>query len=257
MPCLSTSRRSLASTKWSDLACWTGSSGKCSGAMISLTSAVVGPFNRTKEVADGTALQGEAKSSITANTCAADGQGCPRGAVVLRMRSSPECRTDRGQLGERLPPLRGGRSFVRRRARHVAKRSGTRGTTGEANGTPTPERWRAQSEPRLAKMSDGKEQIQEEGRLEIALAGSPESSSGASYGGGGWACQGQQRPSKGCGRLRGGWPTSPLSRVRAGGWLDSAQPQKKPRAWGAGRLEPSSRSDRTERALGIGGNPTD
>ena len=41
MPCLRTSRRSLASTKWSDPACCIGSSAKCSGAMMSLTSGVV------------------------------------------------------------------------------------------------------------------------------------------------------------------------------------------------------------------------
>ena len=41
MPCLRTSRRSLASTKWSDPACCIGSSAKCSGAMMSSTNAVL------------------------------------------------------------------------------------------------------------------------------------------------------------------------------------------------------------------------
>jgi hypothetical protein len=38
---LRTSRRSLANTKWSDLACCIGSLAKCSGAMMSLTNAVL------------------------------------------------------------------------------------------------------------------------------------------------------------------------------------------------------------------------
>ena len=38
---LRTSRRSLANTKWSDLACCIGSLAKCSGAMIWLTNAVL------------------------------------------------------------------------------------------------------------------------------------------------------------------------------------------------------------------------
>ena len=59
-----------------------------------------------------------------------------------------------------------------------------------------------------------------------APAGSPESL-GASYGGGGWAAQASNVHQRGCGRLRGGWPTSPPHHC-------TAQPQKKPRHRRAG-----------------------
>ena len=51
---LRTSRRSLANTKWSDLACCIGSLAKCSGAMMSLTSAVLRHKNgKTRDGCEG------------------------------------------------------------------------------------------------------------------------------------------------------------------------------------------------------------
>ena len=51
---LRTSRRSLANTKWSDLACCIGSLAKCSGAMMSLTNAVLRHKNgKTRDGCEG------------------------------------------------------------------------------------------------------------------------------------------------------------------------------------------------------------
>ena len=51
---LRTSRRSLANTKWSDLACCIGSLAKCSGAMIWLTNAVLRHKNgKTRDGCEG------------------------------------------------------------------------------------------------------------------------------------------------------------------------------------------------------------
>ena len=53
-PCLRTSRRSLANTKWSDLACCIGSLAKCSGAMMSLTNAELRHKNgKTRDGCEG------------------------------------------------------------------------------------------------------------------------------------------------------------------------------------------------------------
>ena len=46
--------RSLANTKWSDLACYIGSLAKCSGAMMSLTNAVLRHKNgKTRDGCEG------------------------------------------------------------------------------------------------------------------------------------------------------------------------------------------------------------
>ena len=51
---LRTSRRSLANTKWSGLACCIGSLAKCSGAMMSLTNAVLRHKNgKTRDGCEG------------------------------------------------------------------------------------------------------------------------------------------------------------------------------------------------------------
>ena len=51
---LRTSRRSLANTKWSDLACCIGSLAKCSGAMMSLTNAELRHKNgKTRDGCEG------------------------------------------------------------------------------------------------------------------------------------------------------------------------------------------------------------
>jgi hypothetical protein len=51
MPCLRISRRSLASTKWSDLTCCIGSSAKCRDTMMWLTSVAhcgINPLNEAR-----------------------------------------------------------------------------------------------------------------------------------------------------------------------------------------------------------------
>ena len=87
MPCLRTSRRNLASTKWSDPACYIGSSAKCSGAMISLTSAAL-PDDST-EPSPPHLLTRMPLSPEQETICERldDGEADPRAAALIRQQA--------------------------------------------------------------------------------------------------------------------------------------------------------------------------